>query len=285
MCRFTFYMGEEVSIADLVTRPENSLINQSFRARERPEPLNGDGFGLAWYVDGHEKPARFRSLSPAWSNANLDELARVTRSRCVMAHVRAATGGNFEVIDLNCHPFREGRFALMHNGHIPAFKKIRRPLMARLSDAGFMNIRGTTDTEHFFSLAAESLRGREQDTSCELLAGALEDGIRAIHELLDEHAPGTHCYLNVVLTDGVHAAACRYSSDPDYIDSLYMNAGSGYRCDNGTCWMEPQQGNRKAILISSEPLNEGPRWVEVDRNHLVTVDRDLSVHTRPVEIG
>jgi glutamine amidotransferase len=285
MCRFTFYMGEEVSIADLVTRPENSLIHQSTHAKERPEPLNGDGFGLAWYVDGQELPARFRSLSPAWSNANLDELARSTSSRCVLAHVRAATGG-FEVTELNCHPFREGRFCLMHNGRIQAFTAIRRPLMERLSDAGFMSIRGTTDTEHFFSLVAERLRGRESESSCRMLADALEWGVGRLHDLLDEHAPGTHCYLNLVLTDGVHAVACRYSSDPDYVDSLYMNVGSAYCCDEeGVSWMEPPEGDRRAILISSEPLNQDPRWVPLERNHLMTVDHDLTVSTRPVEVS
>jgi hypothetical protein len=164
MCRFVFYMGPEVSLADLVTRPENSLINQSVRSRERPEPLNGDGFGLAWYVDGHDVPARFRSLTPAWSNANLDELARVTTSRCILAHVRAATSGSFEVAEANCHPFRRGRYSFMHNGHIPAFRRIRRPLMARLSDENFLAIRGTTDTEHVFALIAEFLPGPGEES-------------------------------------------------------------------------------------------------------------------------
>jgi glutamine amidotransferase len=208
-------MGDPLSLADLVTRPENSLINQSVRARERPEPLNGDGFGLAWYVDGHEVPARFRALTPAWSNANLDELARVTSSRCILAHVRAATSGNFEVSESNCHPFRRGRYAFMHNGHIPAFQRIRRALMARLSDEGFQGIRGTTDTEHVFALVAEHLPGPESESSSALLGAALSRGIREVHELLAEHAPGTHCYLNLVLSDGKHAAACRYSSDPE----------------------------------------------------------------------
>jgi glutamine amidotransferase len=276
MCRFVFYMGQPLSLADLVTRPENSLINQSVRSRERPEPLNGDGFGLAWYVDGHTVPARFRSLTPAWSNANLDELARVTTSRCILAHVRAATSGNFEVSESNCHPFRRGRFSFMHNGHIPSFQKIRRPLMARLSDANFLAIRGTTDTEHVFALVVEHLHGQD-DTSCAQLADALTAAIRDLHALIDEHAPGTHTYLNFVLADGQHAVACRYSSDPNYIDSLYVNAGSAYMCDGQRCWMEPEASDARAILVSSEPLNPGPRWQPVPRNHMALIDQDLNV--------
>jgi glutamine amidotransferase len=275
-------MGEALSLADLVTRPENSLINQSVRARERPEPLNGDGFGLAWYVEGHDEPARFRSLTPAWSNANLDELARVTRSRCILAHVRAATGGNFDVAEANCHPFRRGPFTFMHNGHVPGFSRIRRPLMQRLGDDGFHSIRGTTDTEHIFALIAEHLFAHERDASCDLLGDALERGIDAIHALIDEHAPGTHCYLNLVLCDGNHAVACRYSSDPNYIDSLYVNTGSVYLCDGDRCWMEPDVGRPRAVLVSSEPLNKGPRWHPVPRNHMALIDRQLNIELRPI---
>jgi predicted glutamine amidotransferase len=275
-------MGPELPLADLVTRPENSLINQSVRASERPEPLNGDGFGLAWYIDGQSVPARFRSLTPAWSNANLDELARVTRSRCILAHVRAATSGAFEVSEANCHPFRRGRFLFMHNGHIPGFLRIRRALMERLSDDGFNAIRGTTDTEHVFALIADRLRGHEEASSCALLAEALTRGISDIHELIDAHAPGTHCYLNLVLSDGKHAVACRYSSDPDYIDSLYLNTGSAYLCDGNRCWMEPDSGEARALLVSSEPLNKGPRWQPVPRNHMALIDHELNIEMRPL---
>ena len=277
MCRFTFYRGEEVAVADLITRPENSLIHQSSHAKERPEPLNGDGFGLAWYVADDPEPGRFRSLTPAWSNANLAELARVTHSRCVMAHVRAATSGKYDVAEANCHPFRCGPFAFMHNGDIAQFSKIRRPLMDSLSDPGFALVRGTTDSEHMFALAMEKLRGHEQDSSCKRLAEALRFTVARVLELIEENAPGSHAYLNLVLTDGHNAAACRFSTDPDYIDSLYLNQGSGYRCENGVCYMAKPDDASRAILISSEPLNEGPRWREVPRNHVARVSSDLSV--------
>jgi len=286
MCRFTFYRGDEISVADLVTRPENSLIHQSTHARERPEPLNGDGFGLAWYLPEDPEPARFRSLTPAWSNANLAELARVTHSGCIMAHVRAATSGRFDVAEANCHPFRCGRFAFMHNGDIPAFSRIRRPLLESLSDAGFALVRGTTDSEHMFALAMERLRGNEADSNCEMLADALQWTIKRVLQLLAEHAPGTHAYLNLVLTDGESAAASRFSTNPEYIDSLYLNQGARYRCKDGVCTMtEAGDGPGEAVLISSEPLNDGPRWREVPRNHQVLLSSSLALSVRPLEVS
>ena len=114
MCRFVLYSGEPITLDLLTTRPEHSIIHQSFRSRLREEPLNGDGFGIAWYVpEISSEPALFRSVQPAWNNVNLLHLARVSRSPCVLAHVRAATG--FAVSEPNCHPFNADRFAFMHN--------------------------------------------------------------------------------------------------------------------------------------------------------------------------
>jgi len=132
MCRFTFYTGTPLRLSELLTEPEHSLINQSFQSEEREEPLNGDGFGLAWYVDGHTEPALFRSVTPAWSNCNLRELARVTVSHCALAHVRAATQG-LQVGEPNCQPFRRRQVAFMHNGDIGGFSSIRRALLDQLS--------------------------------------------------------------------------------------------------------------------------------------------------------
>ena len=63
MCRFVLYLGPELTLDTLITKPSHSLIHQSTHATERREPLNGDGFGLAWYVPSiSAEPARFRSI-------------------------------------------------------------------------------------------------------------------------------------------------------------------------------------------------------------------------------
>ena len=148
MCRFVLYLGPSLPLADLLTRPEHSLIHQSFHSHERVEPLNGDGFGVAWFCPNHgQEPAVFRSVTPAWNNRNLVELARVTESECILAHVRAASPG-LPVIETNCHPFSAGPYAFMHNGVVAGFQEMRRKLLARLSDDAFSAIRGSTDSEH-----------------------------------------------------------------------------------------------------------------------------------------
>ena len=78
--------------------------------------LNADGFGVGWYVEDDPVPALFRSVRPAWADANLGELARHIRSPLFLAHVRATTGTPQQ--QTNCHPFRCGHWLWAHNGGI-----------------------------------------------------------------------------------------------------------------------------------------------------------------------
>ena len=57
-------------------------------------------------------------------------------SPLVFAHVRAAYPG-MPVSEQNCHPFQWGRYMWMHNGVVGGFMKIRRALLASLSDAAY----------------------------------------------------------------------------------------------------------------------------------------------------
>ena len=97
--------------------------------------------------------------------------------------------------------------------------------------------------------------------------------------------PREFCPRSVLLSDGIHAVATRFSTDPDYIDSLYVNQGSRYRCGDGVCWMAPPDDGGRAVLISSEPLNEGPRWQAVPRNQMALVDAAADVVFRPLALA
>ncbi|MGH7601638.1 MAG: class II glutamine amidotransferase, partial [bacterium] len=72
MCRFLAYLGKPIVLDKLLYQPKNSLVHQSYHAQERKEPLNGDGFGVGFYVPEIDPaPALFVSTTPAWSNRNL----------------------------------------------------------------------------------------------------------------------------------------------------------------------------------------------------------------------
>jgi glutamine amidotransferase len=115
MCRWLAYSGNPIRPERLLFDAENSLVEQSRRDRLAGGHPNADGFGLGWYGD-REIPGLYRSVAPAWGDANLRELAAQITSGLFLGHVRAATGTPVE--QSNCHPFRHGRWLFVHNGFI-----------------------------------------------------------------------------------------------------------------------------------------------------------------------
>lgn len=272
MCRFTFYQGKPIRIGSLITEPAHSLIHQSFNAQEREEPLNGDGFGLGWYqLATSPQPAFFKSVTPAWNNRNLIELARITESTCIMAHVRAATQG-LQVSETNCHPFGYKQYAFMHNGDIGGFAKIRRRIVQSLSDEAFDELKGSTDSEHFFCMVQDELKKRDTLPPHDQMSSSLMAAIRKVVAFEQEAEVEEASYMNMVLTDGSISIAVRFTTDdPKNADSLYLNIGKRYICDDGVCYMHDPGEHEKAVIISSEPLSTDPGWEPVPVNSMVVV--------------
>jgi predicted glutamine amidotransferase len=137
----------------LACRPE------PWRAGSQDRP-NGDGFGVAWY-GARPEPGLYRDILPAWSDPNLKNLCRQTRSRLFLAHVRAATTG--ATSRSNCHPFTFGRWSFMHDGQIGNFERLRRRLEGSLPDHLYVERGGTTDSELIFLIMLdEGLDGDPQ---------------------------------------------------------------------------------------------------------------------------
>jgi len=163
-----------------------------FTPGEQPNPqrnhnVNGDGYGISWYETAvfyqyrtnrylrfpeiahavaeplkdsqtlpkyHRKPTLYKSLEPAWNDANLKEIAEAVISPLVFAHVRAATHGGI-VNRSNCHPFRYGNFIFMHNGGIGCFTGemgVRVRMYGLLPTFLREKIQGNTDSELVFAL-------------------------------------------------------------------------------------------------------------------------------------
>lgn len=267
MCRFTLYLGPPVRLSSLLLEPTHSLIRQSAHSHEREEPLNGDGFGVGWYVPEHDQePAVFRSITPAWNNRNLHNLARVVTSPCVLAHVRAATQSS-GVNEANCHPFRFGKFLCMHNGDIGNFAQVRRRLLDGICDDAFNNIYGSTDSENFFALVIDELLKRQADSALDL-AIALDNAIQRVVSIVEQHGENVPSYLNVAVSDGDNAVISRYSNAREHQpESLYYYCGDLYE----PC--EPEQSETNEVVVSSEKLTVDPAWQTVPANHLIILSR------------
>lgn len=286
MCRFLCYKGQPILLADLLYRQKHSLILQSFRATERPEPLNGDGFGVGWYApEVTSTPCLFRSLTPAWSNQNLRRLSEHVKSGCFFAHVRAASPG-MSVSEQNCHPFQRGRFLWMHNGTIEGFARIKRRLRASLPDDLYNSIEGTTDSEHAFALFLQILGNAEGTFSATKLGQALVGTIAQLERWTAAAGTSAPSYFNFAVTDGSNVAAIRYVSDPTVEPaSLYYSTGGKYNVTDGACHFLECHPNEQTFVIASERLNDIPKdWIRVAPNHVLTCGPDFEVSVELMDV-
>lgn len=280
MCRFIGYLGNDILLADILARPENSLIRQSYKARERPEPLNGDGFGLGWYTpEISNEPCVFTSITPAWSNRNLLNMVEHTKSGCFFAHVRAASPG-MRVSEVNCHPFQFGRFLWMHNGTIEGFDLIKRRLRHSLPDEIYQSIGGTTDSEHAFAVFLNLMDEKMITPGPAYLADGLVKTIWQLEGWAADAGITKPSIYNFAVTDGQNVSTIRYVSDST-IEPISLYVSKRGKCDTfhgGWETMTDCFAETNGIVISSERLTDQiGGWTRVAPNHVVTVDHELNV--------
>lgn len=284
MCRFVAYKGHSMSMADLLLRPRHSLIQQSFHARERKEPLNGDGFGVGWYApEVNPIPVVFTSITPAWSNMNLHRLADKIMSGCFFAHVRAASAG-MAVSEINCHPFQNRQYLWMHNGKIAGFRAIRRRLCDSLDDGFYDGIQGTSDSEHAFALFLQFLSGQQDKQDPAAIAGALEQTIRQINSWTSDAGIEGISRLNIAVTDGQTIVATRYVSDLDgEANTLYIGKGANFGVHEQDYRFSAARSRPGVVVIASEPLTDDRSdWATVPVNHMLTITPDMDIRIVPI---
>lgn len=284
MCRLLAYMGSPIVIDKLLYQPKNSLVNQSINARELEEPLNGDGFGIGWYVpDVNYEPVTLVSVTPAWSNRNLRNLAPKIQTECFIAHVRAASVG--EVSESNCHPFQYKNILMVHNGGVEEFSKIKRQIRKPLSDELYNWIKGQTDSEHIFAYLLNELLTNHQVISPETVMNAFEKTFEALKELMAEYGIQEAAYLNMVFTNGLFIVGTRYVTDPKEEPlTLYHSEGSRFVVEDGNTRLVAPEDNDSAVLVVSERLSDHKDWTPVPPNHFVVVERSLNVRVRPIRV-
>jgi predicted glutamine amidotransferase len=202
MCRWMGWSGQPVVVEELLFKPKQSLVEQSLHSRLGVETTNGDGFGLGWYGQG-DGPGVYHSVSPAWGDANLRELASHIESPLFLAHVRATTGTAIQ--QTNCHPFRYGKWLFVHNGVIADFEVMRRELMLAVAPELFADVKGSTDSEVLFHLALTF--GLEHDP-----IPALEQAIGLVEATAAAHGIENAVQASLGVTDGERLWAFRYST-------------------------------------------------------------------------
>lgn len=268
MCRWVGYLGSPIAPRELLHDPQRSLIEQSRRHAPNMEIPNGDGTGLGWY-EHRAEPALFRSITPAWGDENLLELATEIRTPLFLAHVRAGTGT--PVQQTNCHPFRYRNWLFVHNGYVAGYDSLRRDLLMAVRPDLFGNIAGSTDSELLFHLALTFGLIDDPIAGIARMAGFVE----AIADAADLGEPALQ--MTVGVSDGARLYAARYASGPE-VNTLFVNEDlQSVRMlypDN-----EPlAHFGGDARVVVSEPLTDLPGlWREVPAGTALIVGEDIEV--------
>ena len=246
MCRWNAYYGQPLIIDELLFQTEHGLIDQSLHSRMGVETTNGDGFGLGWYGELGGDPCRYRTVTPAWSDVNLRDMASHIASPLWLAHIRATTGT--PVQQTNCHPFRYGNWLWVHNGAIRSFELLKRDLVLAVAPELYPSLAGSTDSEVMFHLALTYGLRDEPVAAVERMVGFVESVGRA-------HGEQHPIQMTVATTDGDRVWAFRYSSEGASRTLYVSTAVSALR----ELYPENETFRRlsdETRIIVSEPLGE-----------------------------
>ncbi|MFD8970896.1 MULTISPECIES: ergothioneine biosynthesis protein EgtC [unclassified Streptomyces] len=237
MCRHVAYVGEPVPLGELLVRPEHALLRQSWEPRTQTSGVvNADGFGVGWYAEGDPVPARYRRDGPIWGDLSFADLARVVRSRALLAAVRGATlpGADGEAA---AAPFTAGPWLFSHNGAVTGWPASLAALAGTLPAEALLRLEARTDSALLWALVLHRLRAGDAAGT------AVADTVREVAAA----APGST--LNLLLTDGITVTATTWGN------SLWYLTGPG------------------RVAVASEPYDDDPLWREVPEHTLVTADR------------
>jgi predicted glutamine amidotransferase len=276
MCRWIGYFGSPVRLEELVYNPTHSLIEQSRAARLTTHVTNADGFGVGWYGTS-ALPGVYRSVSPAWSDRNLQELCAQVESPLFLAHIRASTGT--PVQQTNCHPFRHERWLFVHNGFVAHHDRLRRDLVLAVDPSLFIHLEGTTDSELLFFLALTFGLDDEPLPALERMAGFVESAGR-------RHDVAEPLQMTCGVSDGERLYAVRYASGEVPANSLYVSNDAS---DVRRLYPEDERFRHlsdEARAVVSEPLGDLPGlWREVPPASALIVqpgaDEELGFSPRP----
>jgi glutamine amidotransferase len=238
MCRHLAYLGDPVTIGQLVVQPPYGLYHQSWAPRmQKYGTVNADGFGVGWYADTDPLPARYRRDVPIWADPSFADLSRVVHTRALLAAVRSATDGCASGEAAGA-PYTAGRWLFSHNGALPGWPAGSADIAAALPPGDLLELEAHCDSALVWALVLRRLR--DGATAAEALTCAVTD-----------IAVRTEARLNLLLTDGTQIAATTWG------DTLHR------RLEPGRC-----------VLVASEPGDDHPGWAPVPDGSLLVATPD-----------
>ena len=256
MCRLFGMTGgpEPVRATFWLLEAPDSLADQS-----RREP---DGTGIGGYRDGH--PFVDKQVIAAYEDRDFGREARELESRTFVAHVRYASNGGLEL--KNTHPFEQAGRLFAHNGVLGDTDALERELGPAME-----YVHGDTDSERWFALITREI------ARC----GDVVGGITAATRWVAENLPLLS--VNFVLITDTELFALRYP-DTHELHVLERDAGGHtgersleHRSQRGAGRIHvgsEDLGDRPAVIVATEPMDDDPGWRELESGELLHVARE-----------
>lgn len=237
----------------------------SLSEQSRREP---DGTGIGSYRA--DRPVIEKQVLAAFEDQDFGRQARELRSRTFVAHVRYASNGGLEL--KNTHPFEQDGRIFAHNGVLGDVGRLEAELGPALAQ-----VHGDTDSERWFALITREI---------ERAGGDVGAGITAAARWAAANLPLLS--VNFVLIDAGELWALRYP-DTHELHVLERDAGghTGRRSlehrsrrGRGRIHVSSEDlGDRPAVIVATEPMDDDPGWRELGSGELLHVGPELGART------
>jgi glutamine amidotransferase len=281
MCRVLSYLGQPISVVELLYKPDNSFIKQSYHPQYMSHLLNLAGFGLvAWDKKSHYPtlPYIYKTPMLPFYDDNLRNLASKITPDCMLAHIRGVSYLDKQVVALqNVHPFiyEQSSLALAHNGALMEFEKMKYQLLEYIHPEYVTDIHGTTDSEWIYAVFLSQLPKREGSHTVDEIMNAILETLKIIQHVRHKKNITLNSPVNLFITNGQFIAVTRFVFDYGW-QPLSSNTSSHFTYHSlwytyGECYgyydneYKMKESKRKSsIIISSEPLTSDPStWISV----------------------
>ncbi|QCX27889.1 class II glutamine amidotransferase [Nocardioides jishulii] len=312
MCRVLAYIGSEIPLENLLTKPENSLINQTLDPERHPQlQLAGWGFG-AWseHLLAPEKPFLYHRPMAAFYDDNVEGIVPSLQVSTMLAHVRAADYNAKVVLsDENCHPFSYmgTPWIVAQNGDVPNWQILQRELLQHCKDEYLEQMAGNTDTEFLYVLLLSLL----ESDSDEDVKRAFEEMLRLIVKAMEDLDLPALVKLKMALVSpnrivGInvgtgHDGQTQPAGDwrelrksapgtDDYalamlLEPMYLLMGRDFHTDKAAYEFEEcSEEKATSVIFASEPLTDNiDEWSTLEFGEIVFLEKDGETITKTVD--
>ncbi len=280
MCRILSYLGEPILFGELLYKPDNSFIKQSYHPKYMSHLLNLAGFGMiAWDAGSHqpELPFIYKTDKLPFYDENLRYLSSKITPHCLLSHLRGVAYSNKEVVsNQNVHPFifSGTNIALAHNGSLHEFPKMKYDLIEYIDTDYRKKITGTTDSEWIYAVFLSQLKILTKKFEIHHISQAILETLRILQRVRKKNNIDVNSPVNLFISNGDFIATTRFVFDYGWqspnqdlahfsYHSLWYTYGEKYGYYDNEYRMK-SDGKKSSIIIASEPLTEDTTtWIEL----------------------